>query len=103
MTLEEEEHVQKELASLQREAEAVRKSLWSNLDRAPITPHTIPQEAAVSHPPVQLPSVPATEPEVSESQVTIEGQFQRLPAVQGIITPLLEEHEHLQERVALPA
>ena len=88
MTLEEEEDVQSELASLQREAEAVRKPLWSNSDGAPITPHTIPQKAAVSHPPVQLPSVPATQPEASESPVTIEGQFRRLVAVQGIITSL---------------
>jgi hypothetical protein len=99
MTLEEEEHVQNELASLQREAEAVRKPLWSNLDWAPITPHTIPQK----HPPVQLPSVPATQPEVSESRVTIEGQFRRLLTVQRIITSLLEEHAQPQERVALPA
>jgi len=86
MTLEEEEDVQSELASLQREAEAVRKPLWSNSDGAPIIPHTIPQKAAVS--PVQLPSVPATQPEASESPITIEGQFRRLVAVQGIITSL---------------
>jgi len=60
MTVEEEEHVQNELASLQREAD--------------------------KYLPVQLPSVPATQPEVSESPVTIE-----------------EEHEQPQERVALPA
>lgn len=99
MTFEEEEHVQNELALLQREAEAVRKLLRPELAR-PFTPFS--QKAAISQPPVQLPSVPITGPEVPEGQV-LAGSHWRPLTIHRILMILSEEPEQARERVALPA
>jgi hypothetical protein len=102
MTLEEEEDVQNELASLQREAEVVRKHLLPRLSCTFPTSQLRSQTTAISHPP-QLPSVPVAEPEVPEGPVALEGWFWHALPMQKTITSLVEELQQTQERVALPA